>query len=57
MRREGLYSCHIVELCRTEEVGALAGLTPKARRPLHPFHEFGAGDDLKRPPTGGSLAG
>ena len=33
LRREGLYSSHIVEWRRAREVGALAGLGPKARRP------------------------
>ena len=33
LRREGLYSSHIVEWRRAQQVGALAGLGPKARRP------------------------
>ena len=32
LRREGLYSSHIVEWRRAKEVGALAGLAPKIRR-------------------------
>ncbi len=32
LRREGLYTSHIVEWRRAKEVGALAGLAPKARR-------------------------
>src|SRR5271155_6226692 len=32
LRREGLYSSHIVEWQRAREVGALAGLTPKHRK-------------------------
>ena len=32
LRREGLYSSHIVEWRRAREVGALAELTPKVRR-------------------------
>ena len=32
LRREGLYSSHIVEWRRAREVGALAELTPKLRR-------------------------
>jgi transposase len=32
LRREGLYSSHIVEWRRAKEVGALAGLAPKVRR-------------------------
>jgi len=32
VRREGLYSSHIVEWRRAKEVGALAGLAPKVRR-------------------------
>ena len=32
LRREGLYSSHIVEWRRAREVGALAGLEPKPRR-------------------------
>ena len=32
LRREQLYSSHIVEWRRAKEVGALAGLAPKARR-------------------------
>jgi transposase len=31
LRREGLYSSHIVEWQRAREVGALSGLTPKHR--------------------------
>ena len=33
MRREGLYSSHIVEWRRAREVGALQALAPKARHP------------------------
>ena len=33
LRREGLYSSHIVEWCRALEVGALAGLTQPRGRP------------------------
>jgi transposase len=32
LRREGLYSSHIVEWQRAREVGALSGLTPKHRK-------------------------
>ena len=32
LRREGLYTSHIVEWRRAKEVGALAGLAPKVRR-------------------------
>jgi transposase len=32
LRREGLYSSHIVEWRRARDVGALAGLAPKTRR-------------------------
>ena len=32
LRREGLYSSHLVEWRRAREVGALAELTPKVRR-------------------------
>jgi len=32
LRREGLYSSHIVEWQRARDVGALAGLTPKHRK-------------------------
>lgn len=32
LRREGLYSSHIVEWQRAREVGALAGLSPKHRK-------------------------
>ena len=32
LRREGLYTSHIVEWRRAREVGALAGLSPKVRR-------------------------
>jgi transposase len=32
LRREGLYSSHIVEWRRAKEVGALAGLAPEVRR-------------------------
>jgi transposase len=32
LRREGLYTSHIVEWQRAREVGALAGLTPKHRK-------------------------
>ena len=32
LRREGLYTSHIVECRQAKEVGALAGLAPKARR-------------------------
>ena len=32
LRREGLYTSHIVEWRRAREVGALAGLAPKVRR-------------------------
>ena len=32
LRREGLYTSHIVEWGRAREVGALDGLAPKARR-------------------------
>ena len=32
LRREGLYSSHIVEWRRAREAGALAGLAPKPRR-------------------------
>ena len=32
LRREGLYTSHIVERCRAKEVGALAGLAPRVRR-------------------------
>lgn len=32
LRREGLYSSHIVEWQRAREVGALAGLAPKHRK-------------------------
>lgn len=32
LRREGLYSSHIVEWRRARELGALAGLEPKVRR-------------------------
>lgn len=35
MRREGLYSSHIVEWRRARDVGALAELTPKLRRSKH----------------------
>lgn len=31
LRREGLYSSHIVEWRRAKEVGAISGLTPKRR--------------------------
>jgi transposase len=33
LRREGLYSSHIVEWRRARDAGALAGLTPKVRQP------------------------
>ena len=33
LRREGLYSSHIVEWRRARDVGALAGLAPKPRPP------------------------
>jgi transposase-like protein len=33
LRREGLYSSHIVEWRRARDAGALAGLAPKARQP------------------------
>jgi transposase len=33
LRREGLYSSHVVEWRRAREAGALEGLGPKARRP------------------------
>src|SRR5271170_6671991 len=36
LRREGLYSSHIVEWQRAREVGALAGLTPKHRKKRSP---------------------
>ena len=35
LRREGLYSSHIVEWRRARDVGALAELTPKLRRSKH----------------------
>ena len=35
LRREGLYSSHIVEWRRARDVGALAELTPKVRRSKH----------------------
>jgi transposase-like protein len=35
LRREGLYSSHIVEWRRAREVGALSGLTAKVRRSKH----------------------
>jgi len=33
LRREGLYSSHVVEWRRARDAGALAGLNPKARPP------------------------
>jgi transposase len=33
LRREGLYSSHIVEWRRARDAGALAGLTPRTRTP------------------------
>lgn len=39
LRREGLYSSHIVEWRRARDAGALAGLAPRARRRKVPVEQ------------------
>ena len=50
LRREGLYSSHLVEWRRLREAGELSGLAPKRRGPpprkLHPLEKENA--ELKR---------
>jgi transposase len=50
LRREGLYSSHLVEWRRLREAGELSGLSPKRRGPaprkLHPLEKENA--ELKR---------
>ena len=46
LRREGLYSSHLVEWRRLRERGALAGLEPKKRGPKRQGDEFAAADKL-----------
>src|SRR4051794_24970926 len=41
LRREGLYSSHIVDWRRARDAGALAGLAPKARPPARSAEQAG----------------